>query len=396
MSESVSKLGFSASNLCSQAMRLKKVPKECKHDSSSPQVETMLDCVKAVTSYQQRCLDANIEQWDQALRGCTFSTKFVRLTQEHAQALIAAYKRHEIGEDPHPAAGTSDNLLLTNLEAELQSVIESYDHQGVGVFVKTSCRSAKDAAPALEKFQDVFEQSLDSLKKEQGSEAMMDSIRSTQTIWDIDTNNRIIALMQAGLEMLRYRSATDVLDSMLRSERVMQDMRLALCHNDRFLEHLAVRPWVNIDVDMEFRGFVCNNHLNAVSQYNHLAYFPRLVSMKHELQHRIQQYFYSDIQERLAPLYDRYVVDFAVTGQHHDQIWVIEINPYLETTDACLFSWTLDRSILENGANVGNSGNQAPRSFEFRISEKIERSAAALLSPVWRKACGLADKSPSE
>lgn len=121
-------------------------------------------------------------------------------------------------------------------------------------------------------------------------------------VLDMDANDKLVAMLQAGLEMLRYRSASGVFASILRSERVMQDMLLALDHKERFLEHLVVRPWIDIDVDMEFRGFVCDNRLNAVSQYNHLAYFPRLLPMKHSLQRLIEQFFNVNIRERLAPL----------------------------------------------------------------------------------------------
>lgn len=50
------------------------------------------------------------------------------------------------------------------------------------------------------------------------------------------------------------------------SERISQDMKLALAHPERFKEHFVIRKWVDLDPSLEFRGFVKNNKLNALSQ----------------------------------------------------------------------------------------------------------------------------------
>ena len=50
------------------------------------------------------------------------------------------------------------------------------------------------------------------------------------------------------------------------------------------------------------------------------------------------------------------------------KFWVIEINPYLETTDGALFSWQHEKHILE-----GKEG------FQFRITEKPKPGAKAML-----------------
>ena len=41
-----------------------------------------------------------------------------------------------------------------------------------------------------------------------------------------------------------------------------------------------MRKWHNIAVDMEFRGFVKDNKLCALSQYNHMFVSPRVVERK--------------------------------------------------------------------------------------------------------------------
>ena len=50
------------------------------------------------------------------------------------------------------------------------------------------------------------------------------------------------------------------------------------------------------------------------------------------------------------------------------KLWVIEINPYLETTDGALFSWEHERHLLE-----GKLG------FVFRIVERVKPGAKTML-----------------
>ncbi|CAF1258662.1 unnamed protein product, partial [Didymodactylos carnosus] len=50
-------------------------------------------------------------------------------------------------------------------------------------------------------------------------------------------------------------------------------------------------------------------------------------------------------------------------------IWVIELNPFMETTDGGLFSWQHERHILE-GKNNG---------FEFRITQRPKPGALTML-----------------
>ena len=126
-------------------------------------------------------------------------------------------------------------------------------------------------------------------------------------------------------------------------------MLLALERPERWDENFAVRRWVDIDVSMEFRGFVKGGRLCALSQYNHLCFFPELPPMEAALEAQIRRFYEENIRLRLASSFQDYVIDFAVTGcgEQDFTIWVIELNPFLETTDGCLFSWNHERHILE-------------------------------------------------
>eukprot|EP00035_Acanthoeca_spectabilis_P035430 m.34609 g.34609 ORF g.34609 m.34609 type:complete len:198 (+) comp7344_c0_seq1:789-1382(+) len=197
-------------------------------------------------------------------------------------------------------------------------------------------------------------------------------------------------MLRAGLEALRYRTAESAVGSLLRSERVMQDMRMALDYPERFVEHLAVRRWVDLEVDMEFRGFVADGVLTAISQYNHLAHFPRLAGLRDTLLDAITLFFHCHVKDQLSAEYSRCVVDFAVVlkGDSVERVWVIEVNPFLETTDGCLFDWTRDREVLEGSARP-EGGGDGGGSVDLRLTSAPRAGAIAMLHPAWREACGL-------
>jgi hypothetical protein len=208
----------------------------------------------------------------------------------------------------------------------------------------------------------------------------------------------------------------------------MQDMLMALDHPDRFVEHLAVRQWVPLEVDLEFRGFVGpNGRLNALSQYNHLAFFPRLLPLREALTAAISSFFDESVGPALSAEYPSgYVVDFGVvfaddnggtqgsvvdtaaaatTDDDDDdcelardgggatttttpcelvaKVWVIEINPFLSTTDGCLFDWSRDAHLLSGALQ------QPETPLELRLTEAPKAGAAAMLHPAWRAACGV-------
>ena len=121
---------------------------------------------------------------------------------------------------------------------------------------------------------------------------------------------------------------------------------------------------------MEFRGYVSNGNLNALSQYNFLVHFPDLIKEKNEIVEKIKQFHKNVIHNKLKHKFSSYVIDFAITG---NKIWVIELNPFLSSTDGALFSWNTERNLLENGP------------FEARFVEKPPAGAKALLANSWRE-----------
>jgi len=52
-------------------------------------------------------------------------------------------------------------------------------------------------------------------------------------------------------------------------------------------------------------------------------------------------------------------------------VWVIELNPFLNTTDSALFSWEHEAHIIR--------GEEREAKFHFRVTERPRRGAKAML-----------------
>jgi len=334
----------------------------------------------------------------------TFATEFLPFDPAVGELFVEAYESYEAhlkrvctGVLPAGAAYTVPDGLAARLGAlagSLQAVIDRVQARpGAGVFVKASSRSAKDAPTSRRRLGELYHARLASAA-------------------DGTDNAKIVCMLQAGLETMRVHTATEALDLFSRSERIMQDMLLARQRPERWQENFAVRRWVDIPVDMEFRGFVKNGRLTALSQYNHLAHFPRLVTHAAAIERRIRAFFDADIALRLAPAFDDYVVDFAIApdpdapgaeatgpgggvggdeeGYGTGRLYVIELNPFLETTDGCLFSWKHDRAKIEGTAAAaqcdGSPGSTVCRpAAAMRVCTGARNGAKAMIATDWRK-----------
>jgi len=88
----------------------------------------------------------------------------------------------------------------------------------------------------------------------------------------------------------------------------------------------------------------------------------------------MENFFYTVIEPKLHEKFKDYIIDFAITGENNDKIWIIELNPFLQNSDGCLFSWNRDRDILENSENL-----------VFRIREEKIENPANLVALDWRE-----------
>ncbi|RMZ92869.1 cell division cycle 123-like protein [Brachionus plicatilis] len=251
--------------------KLRQVEKNEIKDYSDPKLVGFLT-KDSIETYQSSVLDCNFENWYQKLKDVTFRSELFPIEIEHAKLFLKCYPNIKINseKDDWKSVFTSEELeILKDLETRLDFVISAFVKKSSDyVFVKTSSRSAKDSPLADKKLKDIYTNYLNELNEEE----------------KVTENQKVICLLRAAFECLKVHKACQVLEMFFKSERIYQDMLLAIEKIDRFRENFIVREFVPIDVDMEFRGFVFKQRLTALSQYNYLIYSKRLNEFKNQIE----------------------------------------------------------------------------------------------------------------
>jgi hypothetical protein len=256
-----------------------------------------------IKAYQTNVLNCNIENWYELIRGCTFETRFCPIYQHEAELFVNVYERFFKDKDlaaiymlDWRSALTDEQQNAHNdLETRLKKQIEECIATGGFAFVKTSSRSAKDSPLASKQFKQLYHDYLVHLKAP-------------------NENEQIVCLLKAAFECLRIENAHQAIDMFIKSERIYQDMILALDNPTRFNENFVIRKFHDIDVDMEFRGFVYDWKLNALSQYNYLIFSQRIHESQVEIQNRILEFFHNTVLLKLKQggFSPDFVIDFAI------------------------------------------------------------------------------------
>lgn len=361
--------------------RLKPVAAADKRDRSAAQVDAGAEQERFLR-YASSVREVDFEQWFDRLKEHTYASELVPISVADAEALRDAVRASLLARRAAAMAGTNEHAeaklrvpvlsaeqtaLLDALAARIDVVLARFG--GVG-FAKLSSRSAKDAT---------VERSLAHFH------ALVDAAPAGSPA---DSNFKIICLNRAHIQALKVSSGKEVLALFTLSERIFEDLELALEDRAHFAQNVVIRQWVPIPIEYEFRGFVHNRKLNALSQYYHHCYFPELVAREAEIANTVR-----DFWTRIEPLLpvDSMICDFAV-DLANNRVYVLEINPYYVVgaeacgTDAAMFSWKDDRAVLDNGP------------FEFRLERapKTDEQLRARLSDEFQVLLGLRAAKPAE
>jgi hypothetical protein len=110
-------------------------------------------------------------------------------------------------------------------------------------------------------------------------------------------------------------------------------------------------PWVNIEPVNEYRVFVYNNKITAISQqdlYNQLYNEVEIQKIPENIQ-RIVQYFEEEIKQKINWI-SSYTYDFAFVDGNP---YFIEMNSFGKeyAAGSSLFHWLLDEDVLYNSEN---------------------------------------------
>ena len=341
------------------------------------------------------------DEWYPALRSFTFASKSVDLTIEEAETLLLHRQKartqfyiHQEREraqkegNPLPELDENDaevqqlarnsedmrlhfsTLLLrpyppVTLDPANQTILETLqskidgliDDPQLGVFVKLSCRSPKDAAilhPQIyqfltEAYQSISESISESISSSSSSSSSSHSFISSSL-------HRSMAFMYATFRALRVQSGAEALYLLVQSQRVYDDLQLALARHRSdpiripWQMRLTVRQWADLDVLSEVRVFLADGHITAMAQYHEFFYYPKLTDAAYR--QRLELGIRKIVDEIRAsyPL-SSCTIDFAPEKHNEDRLWVIEMNPPVPISGTPLFTWRSpeDQKILTSG-----------------------------------------------
>ncbi|MCY3414165.1 MAG: hypothetical protein INQ03_21145 [Candidatus Heimdallarchaeota archaeon] len=262
-----------------------------------------------------------IESWYPSVERYTIPTWFVSLTLHQVELLIAQYEYYQELEEFDLTDPALQDLIRTI------DKLEGVDFEA-GIFVRLSTRSPKDSKIALVKGKQVLENHSDL----------------------INENQKTILQMEAHKTALKVHSGEEAIQILCSSTRVYDDLKEAVEKHSP--GKLIIRQWKEMRLEHEFRGFVYDNTLTALTQYFHYCYFPGLKDKMGDIQRRVTKLF-EEFKDKVDM--DNYIIDFVVTEK---DAYLVEFNPFLYgAAEPGLFSWKQDYNLLKHGP------------FEFRIRE---------------------------
>lgn len=269
-----------------------------------------------------------LETWYEPLKEYTPRTMFVTLSRPQQAALYALCLQQP---KESPEAPTDEDYgarlaatmaclapeqreLVEEVVAEVGRAIAEF---GGEAFVKLSTRSPKDAVTGC-------------VNKRMEAHLTREMERSDGT-----PNGDSVAFVTASRHAFRVTSGEEAVDLLAQSSRVMEDLMkfLDLPEDLGLPFNVIVREWSDMRPEMEFRVFVKNKQITAISQYCYYQYFPDLPAARENIRRQI-----FELWARIAHLVpqDHCVVDFVLLN---GEPVIIELNPFFGDTGACLFTW---------------------------------------------------------
>ncbi|CAF3069215.1 unnamed protein product [Rotaria socialis] len=111
---------------------------------------------------------------------------------------------------------------------------------------------------------------------------------------------------------------------------------------------LILRKWIH-QIPNEYRCFICNRQLNALSAYK---LNPYSISDEKQLEDFINSKSFQDIILNIP--YSHAVIDCLIDSINY-QVTIIEINPFSKRSSSAKFSWIIDKNTLYNNYLMNQS-----------------------------------------
>lgn len=132
----------------------------------------------------------------------------------------------------------------------------------------------------------------------------------------------------------------EAIQLLLSSVRVFDDFCMALKH--LYNPHIFIREWIDIEEYFEFRCFMKDRKLVGISQYQYNKTYLEVINQADSIEWVIQSFFpkfqsVCELDDVVFDVFLKYKKRFD--GNTAWEVKLLEINPYFEMTDPCLFDW---------------------------------------------------------
>lgn len=274
--------------------------------------------------FRHENLPFDIDEWYPLLEPITFKTYFLPLKLEQADAMIAYYRSFCLHRNEFQSSHT---LILEELEKQIDDIfISNPTLKQNGGFLRFCGRSPKDGDPYQPmRFFTEYKKNLEIIS----NKYHLDKNKG---------NTKVMAISKT--HWLIVRNGKECLSLLLSSERVYLDLIDWMKFGGK--EQICLREWnKDLDYDNEYRAFVYNNKLTAITQYDHYGKYDEVIKSKDKVEKMIHQFWEKEVKARMKV--SDYIVDF---GYVNDSIILIELSPFLECTGASMFRWQNDSNEL--------------------------------------------------
>lgn len=271
-------------------------------------------------------LPFDLDEWYPLLEPITYKTFFLPLTLEEAESIIAYNKTFYL----HRAAFTSSHTeVLEKLERKIEAFFDTNTVLQKGAFLRLCGRSPKDGIPYNPRaYLEEYYSNLEDISKAQN----LDKTKG---------NTKMIAI--AKTHWLVVKNSMESLALLLSSRKVFLDLLDWVKFGGK--EQLCFREFDDdLDDDNEYRAFVFNNKLTAITQYNHFGVFNEVIQTRERVEKMIHNFWTCEVKNRLKIA--NYVVDVVCKNE---KIKLIELTPFLKTTGPGMFDWENDADELRFG-----------------------------------------------
>ena len=172
---------------------------------------------------------------------------------------------------------------------------------------------------------------------------------------------------------MECRTANDVYLLLKSSDFITHDLEQAFdgCQGSEGLYvpyHLVLRKSFNINPALEFRCFVRNRRLIAISQ-REMNYFNFLSELRRQFEGRIELFLEDELLDKFPD--PNFVFDVYIPPPH-EKVWLIDINPWAPRTDPLLFSWL---ELLQMPEPVDEGEEEDVSDPEFRLVQRDDPEA---------------------